>query len=79
MFFTQTLHPKFADDVANVWSYENSAESRSSAGGTSRASVLKQIEMIREKTSNMRAHKESAVAEGQTSKKQRYTQNIIWN
>ena len=44
------MHPKFADDVSNIWSYENSAESRSSAGGTSKASVLKQIEIIREKT-----------------------------
>ena len=45
----QTLHPRFEADVANVWSYETSAESRSSLGGTSKASVLRQAGLIRAK------------------------------
>jgi argininosuccinate lyase len=43
----QTLHPLFDQDVSNLWSYENSAESRDSIGGTSRSKVLEQINKIR--------------------------------
>ena len=50
-----TLHPSFADDVSDVWSYEHSVESRNSAGGTAKASVLAQIGAVKEKASNMRA------------------------
>jgi argininosuccinate lyase len=42
----QTLHPKFEADVAKLWSYENSAESRNSEGGTSKQSVLNQISAV---------------------------------
>lgn len=42
----KTLHPMFEADVETLWSYENSAESRNSIGGTSRARVLEQIETI---------------------------------
>ena len=34
------LHEKFGDDVEDVWSFEASVESRASAGGTARESVL---------------------------------------
>jgi argininosuccinate lyase len=43
----RTLHPAFEADVSKLWSYENSAESRDSAGGTSKARVLEQINLIR--------------------------------
>lgn len=45
----QTLHPKFEADVMNIWSYEASAESRNSQGGTSKARVLEQIGLVRAK------------------------------
>ncbi len=41
------LHPAFGDDVAKVWSYENSVESRDAEGGTSRRAVLEQVEKLR--------------------------------
>lgn len=43
----QSLHANFGDDVSKIWSYETSAESRNSLGGTSKAKVLLQIELIR--------------------------------
>ena len=49
----QTLHPLFADDVVKLWSYENSAESRNSVGGTSKSRVLEQIEAVRVKCKGM--------------------------
>lgn len=45
----QTLHPLFAEDVAMLWSYEHSAESRDSVGGSSRRRVLEQIVQVRER------------------------------
>ncbi|XP_070572641.1 argininosuccinate lyase-like isoform X2 [Ptychodera flava] len=36
----------FDNDVASVWNYENSVEQYTSSGGTSRQSVLKQIEQL---------------------------------
>jgi len=41
------LCDKFDDDVALVWSYEKSAESRDTEGGTSRRSVLEQCAKLR--------------------------------
>ena len=43
----QSLHPNFEDDVISIWSYEHSAESRNSIGGTSKQRVLEQIETVR--------------------------------
>ena len=43
----QSLHPKFEDDVLLIWSYEASAESRSSQGGSSKNKVIEQIGLIR--------------------------------
>lgn len=43
----QTLHKAFAEDVAAVWSFESSVESRDVPGGTSRRSVLEQIDRLR--------------------------------
>jgi argininosuccinate lyase len=43
----QALHPAFAEDVAVVWSFERSAESRDTEGGTSRRSVAEQIAKLR--------------------------------
>lgn len=40
------LHERFEEDVEKLWSYENSAESRNSVGGTSRERVLEQIKTI---------------------------------
>jgi len=45
----QSLHGSFSDDVSSIWSYETSAESRNSLGGTSKAKVLLQIELIRKR------------------------------
>ena len=42
-----TLHPLFEDDVASIWDFQQSAESRDSEGGTSRRSVLEQVEKLR--------------------------------
>ena len=41
------LCDKFEDDVAEIWSYEKSAESRDTEGGTSRRSVLEQCAKLR--------------------------------
>ena len=43
----KTLHPLFEEDVAAVWSYENSVEKKASMGGTGRAPVLEQVKLIR--------------------------------
>lgn len=43
----KTLHPSFEDDVVSLWSYENSAQSRNSAGGSSKERVLEQIELVK--------------------------------
>ena len=45
----KSLHPAFEADVTNLWSYENSAESRNSIGGTARQKVLEQIQTIKER------------------------------
>ncbi|KAJ8654237.1 argininosuccinate lyase [Lichtheimia ornata] len=42
----KTLHPSFADDVANVWSYETSIDNRTAPGGTSKPAVLDQIQKL---------------------------------
>eukprot|EP01116_Phalansterium_solitarium_P021703 TRINITY_DN6867_c0_g1_i1.p1 TRINITY_DN6867_c0_g1~~TRINITY_DN6867_c0_g1_i1.p1 ORF type:complete len:468 (-),score=176.03 TRINITY_DN6867_c0_g1_i1:219-1622(-) len=43
----KTLHPSFDDDMMLIWDFERSVEMRISAGGTSRPSVLAQIETLR--------------------------------
>jgi argininosuccinate lyase len=43
----RTLHPLFADDVAEVWDYERSAETRDTEGGSSRRSVMEQVAKLR--------------------------------
>lgn len=43
----QHLHKDFDLDILNIWSYENSAESRDSIGGTSKQRVKEQIEEIK--------------------------------
>jgi len=50
----QSLHESFQDDVISIWSYENSAESRNSQGGTSKARVLEQIQLIRNKADTIK-------------------------
>mmetsp|Transcript_19542 Transcript_19542/g.53779 ORF Transcript_19542/g.53779 Transcript_19542/m.53779 type:complete len:467 (+) Transcript_19542:161-1561(+) len=42
----QEIDPRFREDVLRVWDYETSVERKSSAGGTSKATVLKQTEDI---------------------------------
>lgn len=44
----RALHPKFDDDVRNVWSFESSVEARDSTGGTSKRAVLEQVAKMRE-------------------------------
>lgn len=44
----QSLHPSFSDDVKDVWNFERSVEMRDAEGGTSRRSVLEQIEKMRQ-------------------------------
>ncbi|KAJ1433265.1 argininosuccinate lyase [Ochromonadaceae sp. CCMP2298] len=46
----RTLHPLFEEDVAELWSYSHSAESRASVGGTSRQRVLEQVQTVRERS-----------------------------
>jgi len=43
----KTLCDKFEDDVDEIWSYERSAESRDTEGGSSRRSVLEQCAKLR--------------------------------
>ena len=40
----QKIDARFEEDVMEVWDYETSVERKSSLGGTSRASVQKQID-----------------------------------
>lgn len=42
------LHSSFEADVADVWDFEASVEKRCTAGGTSRKTVMAQIEKLRE-------------------------------
>ncbi|KAJ1954002.1 argininosuccinate lyase [Linderina pennispora] len=42
----KTLHPAFEDDVLKVWNFEQSVDNRCSVGGTSRATVNGQIEIL---------------------------------
>ena len=42
----KSLHPAFSEDVASVWSFENSVESRDAEGGTSRRAVLQQVDKM---------------------------------
>jgi len=42
-----TLHPAFAEDVMQVWNFEQSVEQRDAAGGTSRRAVMEQIGILR--------------------------------
>ena len=44
----QAIHPMFEDDVTDVWSFDASAEKRDTEGGTSRRSILQQIEKLKE-------------------------------
>lgn len=44
----QELHPAFTTDVSDVWDFERSVEQRSTHGGTSKKTVLEQIEILRE-------------------------------
>ena len=43
------LHEKFDNDVDQIWNFEKSVETRSSFGGTSKGSVIAQIELLRTK------------------------------
>jgi argininosuccinate lyase len=43
----RSLHPAFGDDVASVWSFTHSVESRDAEGGTSRRAVLEQVAKLR--------------------------------
>jgi argininosuccinate lyase len=45
----KSLHPLFGDDVVKLWSYDNSAESRDSVGGSSRRRVLEQLDRVEAK------------------------------
>jgi argininosuccinate lyase len=44
----RTIHPLFADDVAEVWDYNRSAEMRDTEGGASKRSVLEQVQKLRD-------------------------------
>lgn len=43
----KSLHPSFEEDVTKVWNFEQSIENRCTPGGTSRATVLAQIESLK--------------------------------
>ncbi|KAI9348104.1 argininosuccinate lyase [Obelidium mucronatum] len=43
-----TLHPAFEADIVDLWDFERSIETRNAAGGTSKSSVLAQIEQMKE-------------------------------
>ena len=43
----QNIHPLFADDVTNVWSFQTSAETRDTEGGTSKRSVEEQAAKLK--------------------------------
>ncbi|RSM06120.1 hypothetical protein CDV31_009296 [Fusarium ambrosium] len=44
----KAIDERFEEDIADVFNYETSVESRSAKGGTSKATVLEQIEVLRE-------------------------------
>jgi argininosuccinate lyase len=52
----KTLHPLFDSDVDKLWSYENSAESRDSAGGSSKRRVLEQISKVKARCLEISSH-----------------------
>jgi argininosuccinate lyase len=43
----RTLHPLFGDDVAALWDFGASADSRDTEGGASKRSVLEQVEKLK--------------------------------
>lgn len=43
----KSIHPLFDDDIHEIFDFEKSAESRNSLGGSSKSSVFKQIEYIK--------------------------------
>ncbi len=43
-----TLHHAFEEDVADVWNFEKSVDTRDAAGGTSRRAVLEQITLLQQ-------------------------------
>lgn len=43
----RTIHPLFADDVAEVWDFARSADTRDTEGGASKRSVEEQIAKLR--------------------------------
>ncbi len=43
----KSLHVKFEDDVMSVWDFTRSVECRDSIGGTSKRSVLEQVDKMR--------------------------------
>jgi argininosuccinate lyase len=45
----KSLHKDFDADVMEIWDFEKSVETRSSLGGTSRKTVVLQIEAIKAK------------------------------
>ena len=45
----KTLHPLFEQDVLQVWDFEKSVEQRCSLGGTSKKTVLIQINEMKKK------------------------------
>ncbi len=49
----KTINPAFEEDVMKLWSYENSAQSRNSAGGSSKERVLEQIALIRQRANDI--------------------------
>jgi argininosuccinate lyase len=49
----KTLHPLFEADITTIFSYERSAESRNSPGGTAKAHVLDQINAVRVSAQNI--------------------------
>ncbi|KAK2076051.1 glutamate N-acetyltransferase [Prototheca wickerhamii] len=48
----RTIHPLFADDVAEVWDFRRSADMRDTEGGASERSVLEQIQKLRDYLQN---------------------------
>ena len=48
----RTIHPLFADDVAEVWDFRRSADMRDTEGGSSERSVLEQIQKLRDYLQN---------------------------
>ena len=43
----QSIHPLFADDVVAVWDFNRSAEMRDTEGGSSKRSVMEQVDKMR--------------------------------